>query len=192
MEFKDVKPDERRRFYRVEDAAILDITPVQASDLSQPAEVHFAESPAFALMRELRNIEQEQAALQRAISDRYHDIGQYLQGMNRKIEVIARVAANGTTSKKQRLQAIDLSEGGIGFNHSEKLPADSLHALKLWFKQGFLGIAAYVKIVASHRDIEGGYHVSAAFQDLPDADAQIIARHIMQIQAAELRKRRED
>lgn len=186
----DSKQDERRQLYRIDDTAIIDLTLVSAEDVkSKPAEACFVESEAFRLMRELRGIDTDSGSVFRAIHEKTPEIALYLQAINKKIETVGNAVAASLVGIEAELQSVDISEGGIGFNFNSELEADSYHAVKIWFHQTLIGIAAYIRVVACHRAIDGGYHISCAFQSLPDVDEQVIARHIMQVQAREQRKK---
>lgn len=180
--------NERRQLYRIDDTAILEVLAVAADDIAkQTAESCFIESASFRLMRELRSIDSDNGGILRGIHDKSPDLALYLQAINKKIETIGNAVASDLLGEEQRLQSIDLSEGGIGFNHETRLEEGSTHAIKIWFHRTLFGIATYIKVAACHRAIDGGYHISCSFQSLPEADEQVIAKHIMQVQARQQR-----
>lgn len=180
--------NERRQLYRIDDTAILAVLAVSVDEIgNKAAESCFAESASFRLMRELRSIDSDNGGILRGIHDKSPDLALYLQAINKKIETIGNAVASNLLGEEQRLQSIDLSEGGIGFNHDVRLEEGSTHAIKIWFHQTLLGIAAYIKVAACHRAIDGGYHISCSFQSLAEADEQVIAKHIMQVQARQQR-----
>ena len=189
----DIQNDEqdRRAFYRIEDTAILEVKIVNQEDMiNSKAEGHFSDSSAFRLMRQLRAVDHENAGLLRSIGEKNQNLSVYLQAINKKIDLIAQAAAFELGVEKTQLQTVDLSQGGIGFNYADKLEANQYYAIKIWFQQSFMGIATYIKAVACHPVIDGGYHISSSFHKLQEADAQIVNKHIMQIQAKQLRERR--
>lgn len=180
--------DDRRQFYRIDDTAILDLTSVTAEVVNNAlAETCFNESEAFRLMRELRGIDTDNGGVFRSIHEKTPEIALYLQAINKKIESVGNAVASTLVGSEADLQSVDISEGGIGFNYATGLEENSLHAVKIWFHQTLIGIAAYIRVVACHRAIDGGYHISCAFESLPDLDEQVIARHIMQVQARQQR-----
>lgn len=184
--------NERRERFRMEDTAILEVKPVTLEQMqSMPAERQFDESASFVLMRELRNIDHESRILLKNIGDRNPELGNYLASLNKKIDAIARSSAEDMLMDPQQLQVVDLSEGGIGFNHFTALEEGKDYVIKIWFHQNFSGVAAYIRVVACHRAIDGGYHISSAFQSLAESDEQVISRHIMQLQARQQREKRQ-
>jgi len=184
---------ERRQRFRVDDTAILEVCAVELQDTSiKPAASFFKASAPFNLVREIHDIDQEHAAVLRALGEKNPELALYLAAINKKIDAIGSAVAEAILPEDQRLQAIDLSEGGIGFVHDVKLADDGYYAIKIWFHRALVGLAAYIRVVGSNRSIEGGYHISAAFHALPEAEAQIIARHIIQVQAEQQRSRKTD
>ncbi|NNL56404.1 MAG: PilZ domain-containing protein, partial [Pseudomonadales bacterium] len=182
---------ERRQRFRVDDTAILEVCAVDVQDTSiKPAASFFKSSAPFNLVRDIHDIDQEHAAVLRSLGEKNPELALYLGALNKKIESIGSAVAESILPEDQRLQAIDLSEGGIGFVHDVKLVDGAYYALKIWFHRALIGITAYVRVVGSNRSIEGGYHISAAFHAMPDAESQIIARHIYQVQAEQQRSRK--
>lgn len=180
--------NERRMLYRVDETAILEVLPVSDEDISsKTAEQCFDESPAFGLMRDLRAMDSDNANILRTVHDKSPEVALYLQAINKKIDIMGNAVAASLLSEDQRLQSVDLSAGGIGFGHDSRLEEGKTYAIKIWFHQTLFGIAAFIEVVACHRAIDGGYHISCSFKSLPDADESVIARHIMQVQAKQQR-----
>ena len=187
-------PDQidRRKLFRVDETAILEVVTIDAELIhSSMPEEQFKDSSVFRLIRELRHIDQENASVLRNIQDRHADIALYLQSLNKKIDVMGQSIGESLLSEEQKLQSVDLSQGGIGFNHDKALEEGSTHAIKIWFHQTFIGLAVFIRVVASHRAIEGGYRISSAFENISDVNEQIIAKHIMQVQAQQQREKRD-
>lgn len=179
---------ERRQRFRVEDTAILEISAVTEESADKGcAEDFFRRSCGFMLMRALQEIERDSQVLLRGISERDSELAAYLGEINKKIDVIGSAVAENILPEDQKLQAIDLSEGGIGFNHEKRLQEGSYYAAKIWFHKPLIGVSVFFNVVACNRSIEGGHHISAAFYNLPESERKTIVRHIMQVQAAQQR-----
>ena len=182
---------DRRQRYRIEDTAILEINPVtaEAADGAN-AEDFFSRASGFILMRDLQDIDRKSQSLLSGISERDSELAAYLDAINKKIDTIGASVAENILPEGQSLQAIDLSEGGIGFNYEARLIDGDLYAAKIWFNKPLIGLAVFFKVVACNRSIDGGYHISAAFHNLPEAERKAIVRHIMQVQAAQQRSKK--
>jgi len=182
---------DRRQRFRIEDTAILEISLVSTEAMeSTSAENFFSRSCGFTLMRELQDIERDSQPLLRGISERDSELAAYLSAINKKIETIGTAVAENILPEDQQLQAIDLSEGGIGFSHSEKLLENKPYAAKIWFHKPLIGVSVFFQVVACNRAIDGGYRISAAFHNLPESERKIIVKHIMRVQAAQQRSKK--
>lgn len=182
---------ERRQRFRIEDTAILEISPVSIDAMEHTsAENYFPRSCGFTLMRELQEIERDSQILLRGISERDSELAAYLGAINKKIDTIGISVAENILPEGQQLQAIDLSEGGIGFSHSEKLLENESYAAKIWFHKRLIGVSVFFKVVGCNRAIDGGYRISGAFHNLPESERKTIVKHIMQVQAEQQRSKK--
>ena len=183
---------DRRQLFRVDDTAILDIIAVNEQDLlSQVAEACFPSSESFSLMRNIQSIDSENALLLRNIHDKSPEISAYFLSVNKKIETVAAVIAKQIVSEHENNIAVDLSEGGIGFQSNAPLEIDKYYAIKIWFNEKMTGVAAYVKVVACQQLDDNGYRISCQFKELSEVDEKLISRHIMQVQAKQQRLKKE-
>jgi len=183
---------ERRERFRIDDIAILEVAEVDiAQSIDKPAEYFFKPSPLFSLIREMRAIDADNISVLRALGEQSNELAIYLAAINKKIDIIAKASAEAILGEDQKLQSIDLSEGGIGFVQNTKLNEDGFYALKIWFHRALIGISVYIRVVACSPTIDGGYHISASFHAIPEADVQVIARHIMQVQSEQQRLKKD-
>lgn len=186
---------ERRQLLRIEDTAIVELSPlpnvVSLQDGRPDAEAQAAWASAndkdgdklFYLMRELQSIDQQTNVSFNALRAQAPDLAACLDAINRKINSIGETLCDDMFDPNEELQAIDLSTGGIGFNHPERLVEGGSHKLKLWFDASHIGICAQIKVLACNRAISGGFHISAAFTSISDTDQQIVSRHIAEVEA---------
>ncbi|MET0379996.1 MAG: PilZ domain-containing protein [Spongiibacteraceae bacterium] len=179
---------DRREYFRVEDRALLRYCVVSAEvATAAPAESHFDDSDLFWVMRELRNIDRENHNVLRTIAEQSRDLGQYLRGINRKIELIAgALLARDPDHAGIAAQEISLSEGGLSLLVDPKLEVGSTLALELTLLPEQIGIVCYGEVIAN-RDEPPQRNV-VQFVRLRDADRQLIARHIFQVQIAARRQ----
>jgi hypothetical protein len=183
---------DRREYFRVEDRAQLRYHVVDAGAVATtPAESHFDDADLFWLMRELRNIDRENHNLLRSIAEQNRDLGQYLRGIGRKIELIAgALVARDPDHGSMTTQEISLSEGGMSLLVDPKLEIGATLAIELTLLPEQVGIVCYGEVIAS-RD-EPPMRSVIQFIRLRDADRQFIAKHIFQVQIAARRQQRDD
>jgi len=179
---------ERREYFRVEDRLILRYCTVAPDSVGlQPAENHFDNSDVFGLMRELRDIDHENNNLLRTLAEHQRELGQYLKGLNRKIDLIAgALAAGDEVRHAQTPRAASISEIGIAFVADAPLALGTTLALELMLLPQHTGLALYGEVVAN-RDEEPARTV-ISFLALRDSDRQVLARHVLQVQIAARRQ----
>lgn len=184
----DVPPSlDRREYFRVEDQLILRYCNVPPEAIgNMPAERHFDNSEMFALLRELRQIDQEHNNVLRGLTEQNRELGAYLKSVNRKIELIANALATVSHGQQQQVaQRVSISEGGIAFSSDPNLIAGKFLALELVLLPSHTGLALYGEILEARN--ENGFTV-VSFLRVRESDRQILARHILQVQIAAKRQ----
>lgn len=182
--------DNHRDFYRIQCRAVVSckLLGPSASTRATP-DSHFEENPALLLSRELLRLEQENAPLLHAISEKDRAVGGYLSIINRKMDLLARyLLAQSPEASTGEEQTISLSEGGAAWHTSQRLPEGSHVALRLMLLPAWTPVTTYALIVKAEQDGSVPL-VTASFENLQESDRQLIARHVMQVQMAEQRRR---
>ena len=182
----------QRDFYRVECRALIgvrvlgDRLPRDASPAS-----FFGENVQVSLSRELMRIDQEYGQILHGIADRDRNLGNYLHAINRKIDALARhVLALAPEAQDDVEQTVSISEGGIAFRADEALAAGTVLALNMTLLPSRLAVAVFARVVGTQASADGhSLVVTTHFEHLQDAERQLIARHVMQVQMAEQRRR---
>ena len=200
--------EERRQLIRVERTAIIELTPLpnvvpinEQAPENPELENEYLEAgqldaqlawgdtseedddKLFYLMRELQTIDLQSRTALSSLKSQAPELGVALEAINRKINSIGEALCDDMFDSNDELQSIDLSVGGIGFNHAERLLEGSYHKLKLWFDNTNVGVCAHIKVLACNRAINGGHHISAMFSSISETDQQIVRKHIMLIEA---------
>lgn len=178
---------DRREYFRVEDQLILRYCSVSPEAVANmPAERHFDNSDMFALLRELRQIDQEHNNVLRGITEQNRELGAYFKSVNRKIDLVANALATLSQDHQQQIaQRVSISEGGIAFSSDPKLAPGQFIALELVLLPSHTGLALYGEILETRN--ESGLTV-VSFLRLRETDRQILARHILQVQIAAKRQ----
>lgn len=184
--------DERREFFRVEDRAVLRYRAVPLAALDEvPPENHFDDGEVFRLMRELRTLDHENNNVLRSIAEQNRELGLYLKGLNRKLDLIAAALTDiDSTQRGLEPQPIALSESSISFIATPPLAVDTVVALELVLLPEHSALALYGQVIAN-RD-EDPTRTVVAFTRLREGNRQVLAKHILQVQIAARRQRAED
>lgn len=179
--------ENRREYYRIEDSIALEILP--------PDELHGPSTDAsnglFQLLGELHQLDFEAQHLLRQIAEGNRTLANYLKVQNRRIDLLGQALAHGLFSTLGEPRPVVLSEGGISFEHDQPLAENSQHRLKLVLMPQALGLLLEARVASCQPLAAGRYAIALSFEALSDSQRQLLARHILQRQAAERRQARE-
>ncbi|MED5608189.1 MULTISPECIES: PilZ domain-containing protein [Pseudomonas] len=179
--------DDRREYYRIEDRLALEFRPIP-EDAEQAAQALQDDSPLFNLLGDLHLLEVEAQHLLRQIAERDRPLASYLKLLDKRLDLVAGALARGLLEQVGPAQPVVLSEGGIAFLAPEPLLAGQLLALKLVLLPQALGLSLRARVTHCESRGLGEYEIGTLFENLEEPQRQLLARHILQKQAAERRQ----
>jgi hypothetical protein len=180
-----------RDYYRVDCRAVVALAVVgDRIPGGRNAESFFGEAEQFNMLRELRRIDQESSSVLHQIGEQDRLLGSYLHVLNRKIDALARhLTMLSPELRDGAEQTVSISEGGIGFVAGAPPAAGSLVAVRVMLLPEGTAFAVFGRILTVQPQAGGGSMLSVNFENLQEAERQLIARHVMQVQMAEQRRR---
>lgn len=183
---------DQRDYYRIKDSVYIEykIVPeeqVFATKRRPPFEV----SERFTLLRDMYEVELESTQLLRSLTDADRKLGAFLSTINRRLEMMAKVlSAEELPAHKRPAESVTVSEGGISFEADELLPSGAFLGMKLLFHPSLLGLTVYGEVKYCRLTDEGTKYATGVHFVRMDAFAeQLLARHIIRLQAEDRRKR---
>ncbi|RJX80866.1 PilZ domain-containing protein [Pseudomonas sp. LS-2] len=182
--------EERREYYRIEDSVALEIQRIPASgEVDEHA--HHDSSTLFDLLSELHVAEFESQHLLRQLDDRDRTTNSFLRAMSKRIDLLGQVVAQTVLGKLGAPQRVIMSEGGLQFESHQPFPVGSHLSVKMVLMPQASGMMLRAKVTQCHSLTIGDFEVGTEWIDLTDAQRQLLARHILQRQAAQRRLARE-
>jgi hypothetical protein len=187
------RPGERRRYFRVQDEAALTcrvLTPAErdalAAALAQGQPARFSLAGRF--LATTRALE----PLLRRIRTGDQDLGSYLQALNDKLDLLARaVSLECDTITEAPGTAVQLGAGGVAFPWAHRLDLGTPVELRLLLYPDLYYIVAAGEVVRCDPDGEAGpWQVAVSFTHLHDEDRDLLIRHVLRREAAQLRDAR--
>ncbi|HEY0287351.1 MAG TPA: PilZ domain-containing protein [Pseudomonas sp.] len=182
--------EERREYYRIEDSVALEI-----NLLSGPGAVdeHALEgtSALFDLLSELHVSEFESQHLLRHLDERDRTLNSFLKALSKRIDLLGQVVAQTVLGKLGKPQKVIMSEGGLQFESPQPYPIGAKLSIKMVLMPQASGIMLRAKVTHCHALTIGDFEIGTEFIDLPEAQRQLLARHILQRQAQQRRLNRE-
>lgn len=170
--------EDRREYYRIEDQIALQI---HLHDSNQQQD-----SILFNLLSELHQLEQDAQPLLRTVSESNRAAAQYLKVTNKRIDVLSQMLVLSVLKDIGPPQTVSLSECGIAFFDETLYPLGSLISLTMISLPHGLAVQLTAR-VTEHRTVAQGLQTVSMFENLSDAQRQILARHILHQQALQRR-----
>jgi len=182
---------ERRLSFRIDDYIDLECRQVDPDTAARtPVENLFPGSAALKVYAELKKIDSETAQLLFQIKDRDRHLADYLHLLNRKIDLLAQQLISEPSAQKRSGQrrSVNISEGGIAFDHDQALEKNHLVALNLVFLPTFVGVPVYALVTRCEPGRNGRWEIAAEFHQASEAQQQLISQQIMRAQMADKRR----
>lgn len=172
---------DNRDAYRVQQNIVLECrcTTAAAAD-SQLPEDEFDQGQALALLGQLKKIDREASQALKMLSSKNRLLGDYLQKLNTKLDLLARYSLL-THTPEQDTARVSISETGILFQHPEALSEGSFLAIKMIFLPTYLPLILFAR-VARNTENNGVYQIAAEFYKLCDSDRQVLTKQIFKAQ----------
>lgn len=175
---------DNRDFYRIQDNVLLEFQLLPEGDIAHWEVFPIPVTAEFHLLNELSQIDAENSQVLRNIAERDRNTATYLNALNHKIELLARIIAGSNEELEQLVsQQVTLSEGGISFNSDMSMKIGAKVALKVLLLPSYVGLLLYGKVVNCNEHIKGDYLVNLVFEDLTENNRHLLARHVLQHQA---------
>ncbi len=190
MQTDDGGTDDKRDFFRIRDQIALQVKPVDGPDLDK--ELQDEESPLFSLLSALHMLDYESQHLLRQIAERDRSLAHYLKIINKRVDLVGKALAMQLAGDLSEPQEVTLSEGGMAFSSPQPYPIDSWLMLRMVLMPSPLGLVLPARVIRCEAEQEGNeqagnWQVGVTFDSLSDAQRQLLARHILQKQAQEIR-----
>jgi hypothetical protein len=182
--------EERREYYRIEDSVALEINPIAGPGTAGDPGFHET-STLFDLLSELHVAEFESQHLLRQLDDRDRTTNSFLRAMSKRIDLLGQVLAHTALGKLGAPQRVVMSEGGLQFETPQPFPAGTLLSVKMVLMPQASGMMLRARVTHCDALAIGDFDVGTEWVDLTDAQRQLLARHILQRQAAQRRLARE-
>jgi hypothetical protein len=173
--------DERRRYYRIEDEVCLAMQLVAATEIDDRLEDFWANEHAFS-MRNNYNFQIEQHIADRhKIENKMPELARYLAVLEKQIDRITEKLIGDEHDANMIQKAANLSAQGISFYADQPPPQGELVELKLKLLPAGLRLVIMARVVLVENDSsreQDKAKVSLNFENLHEADREILIKHI--------------
>ncbi len=180
--------DDKRDFFRIQDTLFLDYRIVSSPEI----DAGFGQrSPLFELFSDLHRLDYEAQHLLRQIAERDRALAHYLKILNKRIDLIGKAVSLQIADESGRPTDVTLSEGGMAFNCDEALNPGDWLSLRLVLQPAPLGLVLPAQVIRCEQLRDSpSWIIAVSFDALDDQQRQLLARHILQKQAQDIRAAR--
>jgi len=194
QELSPVDTPERRRFFRVEDEIVLVYRSVSPEDVPDPADFPGHMADHFSITSTLEFLSQESQAQLRRIQREHPEVADFLQILERKIEVLAQaLVISNNQLVDQPTRKVNLSASGIAFETDQALQEGEMLELKMVVPPALVGIVTFGRVVYCHRNEDGqGQRVGVDFLSMREQDREFLIRHVVKKQLKLLREQKQE
>ncbi|CAK0768325.1 PilZ domain-containing protein [Gammaproteobacteria bacterium] len=188
---------ERRRYYRIDDNAILSFKVIPTGQVIQ-AIGRFREGlpEYFSLAANFAVSDISMSEVLGRIRSEQPLIATYLDAVDQKLKLLAHlVMALDNDLSASSTQSVSLSGGGIAFDVNQEIPPGSTLEIKLILFPEYTGILTYGNVVQSFQNnssADAPWRVAVNFSSIRESDRDLIIRHVLHQQATWLRRRQLD
>lgn len=178
---------ERRSYFRINQDVIFEYRSIDVHTAqNDEPEQAMGGGAGLDLIGELRRIDREAQQSLKILANKNRILGDYLQRMSQKIDLIARfsVFAHTPDSAPSR---INLSEGGLAFKSDRTLYKGNFLVLRLIFLPTYTPVVVFANVTRCD-PYKNGYQIAAQFHRLRDEDRQALAREILKSQVQARRR----
>lgn len=180
---------EKRNFFRVNKEVLFDFHGIDAftADNEDP-QGQFDEDLPVQLFASFRQIDKQNREIARTLVDNQRPILDYINGINRKVELLARELVSQKVPEQQSHTKINLSEGGIAFLSDKALYKGAFLAIRLMFLPNYNGVILFAQVTRCEPTKGDNHHIAAKFHRISETQQQVLAKTILDTQLASKRK----
>ncbi len=187
--------DNRRNFFRINHDILFDCRPVDTftANSATPEEA-FDDSAVTGLVAELRRLDRDAAQKLKILAEKDHVLGDYLQLLSSKIDLIARQTLLAKSAPDAHVPTrINLSEAGIAFKSDRAYYKGTFLIARLIFLPSYIPVVVFAEVIrcqnkanpnGDNEDNLDSYDVAARFHRLSEKDRQELSRQIIKAQVA--------
>jgi len=185
--------DERREYFRIADEIVLDYQLIREDDIdrllerlqSSLVDRFTAASSFMATTRQMMQV------IHKVQADS-PELARVLQAIDQKLNMIAQLFVSEEMGlEDQPSRQVTLSAGGVAFRTQQQIPAGTLLELRMVLFPSMVGILTVSRVIHCERMDDGNqqfpWQVAVEYEHLRENDRELLVRHIMSKETAQLR-----
>jgi hypothetical protein len=188
-------PRERRHYFRIDDKVSLRVRQLSEEEFQARLQRGTpADDEVSGVLTQLRTLTNQMGNALLSIRKSSPDVAQYLQVLDKKIEILARHLEGGRGEPIAPDTKVNLGTGGMAFWNDAPLANDTKLEIRLVLFPSHLRIMALGHVVHTEEDpqvpAERRFRTGVEFVRIGEVEQEGLARHLIELQSAQLRRQR--
>jgi hypothetical protein len=187
--------DDRRRFFRIDDAVNLFYKIVDEDIVIAASQMSDDLLSNCSLVTALDMLDQESRLVMFRIEKNDPEIAEYLKLMQSKISLLAQaVMRQGNDFTDSNMRNANISASGLAFESNTKIKEGEYLEIKLLLTSCLAVIVIYGKVVYCKEDNLGDismlYQVGIDYVNLKEQDREVLIKHVIKRQMQQIREQK--
>jgi len=185
---------ERREYFRIDDEIALEFSCITQDEYAAAPELlKNLHNSSFSLSADFATLNNTTHPLLNNISQLHPDIAEYLQFLNDKIDSMSHLLLQQETSfDEANTTTANLSASGIMFVTEQTLKENNLLKMEIVLLPEKIGILVYGKVVSINDAQNKAYKVAVEFEHIRFEDQELMIKHNLNRQMADLREKNDN
>jgi len=186
--------DERRRFFRIDDAINLYYKIVDEQEVIAASKMTDDVLSNCSLVTALDMLDQESRIIMMRVEKNEPEIAEYLKTLDAKISLLAQaVMRQGNDFTESTTCNTNISASGLAIEIDHPIEVGEYLEIKLLLTSCIAVILVYGQVVYCQKNTEDGampYQVGIDYVNLNDQDREILIKHIVKRQMQQIREQK--
>ena len=191
-----VHPEDRRRYFRIDDEVNLFYSKVNENYDLDSSLLSNDLLGAYSLTAAMGSLSQEADLILRRLENSSPEIAEYLRVMDNKIDLITRsIVMQGADIYKNNARNVNLSAAGLAVDCEEELAEGQNLEIKMLLTSCMAVIVTIGKVVNCRKNTEDEnshypYYVGVDYVEMKDQDRELLIKHVVKKQMQQIRDKR--
>jgi len=192
---KTLAPDERRRFFRIDDTVNLFYKVVDKQTVLTASQLTDDLLSNCSLVTALDVLDQESRLIMYRIEKNEPEIAEYLKLMESKISLLAQaVMRQGNDFTDSNMRNANISASGLAFESDIAVEKGQYLEIKLLLTSCLAVIVIYGKVIYCKEDKLGDismpYQIGIDYINLKEQDREVLIKHVVKRQMQQIREQK--
>lgn len=173
--------DERRRYFRIEDEALVALEHIDKASIDDRLDDFWTNEHAFSIRNNYNFQVEQHIADRHKIDSRMPELGRYLGVLEKQIDRLTNKLIGDENDQAMAQKSVNLSAQGIAYYDDQQPEQDELVELKLKLLPSGFRLVIIARVISVEKDQchdQGKHRLSLDFENLHEADREILIKHM--------------